>query len=31
VSKQRREGEKVKLTYKEQTEFDKLDKEIPEM
>jgi ATP-binding cassette subfamily F protein uup len=31
VAKQRREGEKVKLSYKEQFEFDTLDKEIVEM
>ncbi len=31
VAKQRREGQKVKLSYKEQYEFDQLDKEIPEL
>ncbi len=31
VAKQRKEGEKVKLSYKENLEFEKLDKEIPEL
>jgi ATP-binding cassette subfamily F protein uup len=31
VAKQRKDGQKVKLSFKEQFEFDQLDKEIPEL